>query len=79
METQTLATDIRTWLDCRMQTLSKITRIPWEALADQFGSEYEKTPEGLHRFRLTFLSAFKRVSGSVKWDYSIDGLTLYPN
>lgn len=51
-----VAMDIYTWLTYRNSTLTKSTKVPWEALMSQFGMEAKK-----HKFIETFKRALKDV------------------
>jgi len=52
-----LALDIYTWLTYRFSYLRRPTEVPWEALALQFGSEYQD----MRHFRESFKEALARV------------------
>ena len=45
-----MALDIYYWLTHRMSYLGRQTLIPWEALAMQFGAEYDRTRDFKRKF-----------------------------
>ncbi len=56
-----LALDMYCWLTYRMSYLKKPTRILWDTLALQFGSDYADTPQGKQGFKRNFIKQLKSV------------------
>ncbi|MFU8797113.1 MAG: replication protein RepA [Gammaproteobacteria bacterium] len=56
-----LALDMYCWLTYRMSYLKKSTKIPWDTLAVQFGSNYADSPQGRQGFKRNFLKQLKAV------------------
>lgn len=72
-----MALDIYCWLTYRMSYLRKATKIPWPALAKQFGAEYGRADN----FKVAFLSAMRKVSivySDIKVEPTTTGLLLKP-
>jgi hypothetical protein len=68
--------DIYVWLTYRMSYLTKMTLIPWEVLAIQFGGQYTRT----RAFKAKFLEALNAVSviyPAANFDADDKGLRLY--
>ena len=57
LKTSSLALDIYCWLTYRMSYLKRPTEIPWELLANQFGSDYTQ----IRDFKLNFLKQLRKV------------------
>jgi hypothetical protein len=77
-----MALDIYSLLTYRMSYLRKTTVIPWEALQNQLGSDYAKTPEGLRNFKKKFLrqlAMVKVVYPDVNITPGDSGLLLKPS
>lgn len=56
-----LALDLYTWLTYRMSTLTYKLDYPWEWILQQFGSDWQDTPDGHKEFRKHFKATLKRV------------------
>jgi hypothetical protein len=72
-----LAMDIYCWLTYRNHTITRDTKVPWEALQQQFGSEAAK-----HKFVEGFKRSLKDVLvmyPEAKVDYDRSGLILTPS
>ncbi|ANJ76357.1 replication protein RepA [Ralstonia insidiosa] len=72
-----MAIDIYCWLTYRYAIMDKSTKIPWEALMLQFGSE--SSP---HKFKENFLKNLKDVKEvyrDAKLDYDKSGILLLPS
>lgn len=70
--------DIYVWLTYRMSYLRREATIPWPALENQFGSEYERTRD----FKASFLEHLKRVVTvypAVRVSPEDIGLVLHPS
>jgi Plasmid encoded RepA protein len=73
-----LRLDIYVWLTYRMHYLRKLTTVPWEALAAQFGGDYTR----LRAFKAQFvkqLQAVRSVYPKVKIEPTKAGLVLRPS
>ena len=73
-----LATDIYIWLTYRMSYLRRPCTIPWQALENQFGSNYSRSRD----FRRSFCAHLRSVVGvypAVRLRQMDTGLLLYPS
>ena len=73
-----MALDIYTWLTYRVSYLKSPVNIPWQVLAQQFGSDYAR----LRDFKAAFLSEMKKVNtvyAGAKVDFSDTGLVVMPS
>ncbi len=77
LKDSSMAIDIYCWLTYRMSYLKRTTKIPWDNLAVQFGSEYSTT----RSFKWNFLKQLRKVL--IVYNPSIDedrkGLILKPS
>lgn len=80
-----LALDLFLWLNYRLKYLSRPTRVPWEKLQLQFGSNYADTRQGRYEFKKEFLKqmeivriAFKRAAPSITELSDGKGIQLLP-
>lgn len=77
-----LALDIYSWLTYRMSYLSRMTKISWESLHNQFGSDYAQDKSGRFAFKKKFSEQMVKVLALYP-DAHIqkceDGLTLLPS
>ena len=72
-----LALDVYCWLTHRMSYLRKTTKIPWSALAAQFGADYSRADN----FKAAFLAALRKVSvvyNAIRVEPTTTGLLLKP-
>lgn len=72
-----LALDIYCWLTFRMSYLQKTTKVPWFALAAQFGADYNR----VDNFKAAFLAALRKVSivyNAIRVEPTTTGLLLKP-
>jgi hypothetical protein len=73
-----LALDLYTWLAHRMYSLRRTTTVPWELLAEQFGSQYGR----VRNFRANIIKALPVVRlayPTANVSPSSDGLILKPS
>jgi hypothetical protein len=61
LKNNSLALDLYTFLTYRFSTLTRKLDYPWEWTFEQFGSEWQDTPEGHKEFRKYFKTVLKRV------------------
>jgi hypothetical protein len=78
-----LAIDLYTWLTYRMSYLERPSGlIRWEALMNQFGSNYAQTKQGIRDFKRAFLRELKRVMllyHEARVKVLTDGIILLPS
>jgi hypothetical protein len=77
-----LQIDIYVWLTYRFSYLKKATLVTWKMLANQFGSNYANTSQGLRDFKREFLKALHVVNvmyPEAKIDTLDDGIMLKPS
>jgi hypothetical protein len=73
-----LRLDIYTWLTYRLSYLRKLTTVPWNALATQFGGDYAETRKFKRDF-LRQLAAVRAVYPEANVEPTAGGLTLRPS
>jgi hypothetical protein len=82
LKNSSLALDIYAWMTYRMSYLNKRTCIPWEALHNQFGSNYADDKSGRYAFKKNFTDQMLKVLAlypEAKVQKETIGLVLYPS
>jgi hypothetical protein len=82
LKNSSLALDIYSWLTYRMSYLNKRTCIPWEALHNQFGSNYAPDKSGRYAFKKKFSEQMVKVLAlypDARVEKEDTGLLLYPS
>lgn len=82
LKNSSLALDIYSWLTYRMSYLSKMTKISWESLHNQFGSNYAQDKSGRFAFKKKFSEQMVKVLAlypDANIQKNENGLTLLPS
>ncbi len=77
-----LTLDIYFWLSYKLYSLKRESRISWEQLKEQFGSEYKDNTNSFKKFKVRFKKSFaelKILYPQINYEFNEKGLILRPS